>query len=70
MVKFNLRLFIEEFAFARESGDLDSEQELLDSFKRFIDSASPQIKNSCKQYISKNVLAREYPDLQDIMANY
>lgn len=66
MVRFNLKTFVEEFRIARESGDLDSEQDLLNSFNSFIKSASFVVKQKSQMYIFNSPIARQYPDLLDV----
>jgi len=66
IVKFNIRQFVEDYIFARESGDNDAERELLDNFDNFFYSSSYQVKSGIQTYLFNNPIARQYTGLQDI----
>lgn len=66
MVRFNLKIFVEEFKIARESGDLDAEADLLESFNKFFNSTNSTVRTSVQTYLFNNQIARQYTDLQDI----
>jgi hypothetical protein len=66
LVKFNIKNFVEDFILARESGDLDSEQELVDGFVGFFSCSCLEVQYGLRAYLHNNALAAQYPDLQDL----
>jgi len=66
LVKFNIKNFVEDFILARESGDLDSEQELVNGFVEFFSCSGVGVQDGLRSYIFNNALASQYPDLQDL----
>jgi len=66
LVKFSIRQFVEDYIFARELGDNDAEQNLLNTFDSFFYSSSFKVKQGIQTYLFNNDIARQYPDLQDI----
>lgn len=66
MVTFNLKVFVEEFSIARESGDLNSEQDLLNGFYNFFNQANGDVRRGVRNYLYNNEIAKQYTDLQDI----
>lgn len=67
MTRFNLKAFIEDFIIAKESNDLDSEQDLLNSFNKFFDQASEDVRRGIRNYLFKSPIVKQYSDLQDII---
>jgi len=65
MVTFNLKVFVEEFSIARESGDLDTEQDLLNKFNNFFNQANYKVKAGTQVYLFNNPIAKQYTELQD-----
>lgn len=70
MITFNLKVFVEEFSIARESGDLDSEQDLLNKFTTFFNQSNTTIRTGVVNYLYNNDIAKQYTDLQDITTKY
>lgn len=68
MATFNLRIFIEDFSIARETGDLDYEQELLERFGLFMRNSSITVREKSQSFISNHEIAMQYPDLLDIVS--
>lgn len=66
LIKFNIRQFVEDYIFARESGDKESEQDLLNNFDNFFYSSSPQVRKGVQSYLLNSPISMQYPDLQDI----
>lgn len=66
MITFNLKVFVEEFSIARESGDLDTEQDLLNKFNNFFNQANGDVRRGVRNYLYNNNIAKQYVDLQDI----
>ena len=65
MITFNLKVFVEEFSIARESGDLDTEQDLLNKFTNFFNQATYKVQAGTQVYLFNNPIAKQYTELQD-----
>ncbi len=69
MTTFNLKIFVEEFSIARESGDIDEEAGLMKKFIKFFCESTTPIQKASQTYLLNNPIAKQYSDLQLIAHN-
>ena len=67
-VKFNLKDFIEEYVFLKESKDKEKLRELVGDFNEYLFSCSDDIKRSIGKFLSNNKIAMQYAELQGYAA--
>tara|TARA_R110000851_G_scaffold138375_1_gene275002 strand:+ start:1228 stop:1458 length:231 start_codon:yes stop_codon:yes gene_type:complete len=63
-VKFNLKTFIGDFVFLKESKDEENLRELMGSFDTFLKSCKDNVKQGVGKYLSNDKIAKQYIELQ------
>lgn len=65
-IKFNIKNFIEDYAYSKESGDTESEEELLSKFDKFFMSSEYKLRVAIQRFLQKDPIAVQYPVLQQL----
>lgn len=67
-VKFNLKVFIEEYVFANESGDNDYIEDLERVFEEEYSISSLPIQEGIERFINKSEIAKDYSGLSKLIS--
>ena len=68
-VKFNLKVFIEEYVFAKEASDNEVMESLELIFEKEYKSSSLPIQEGIERFITKSKIAKEYSGLNQLVAS-
>lgn len=63
-VKFNLKDFIGEFVFLKESKDKEKLSELMSDFDEYLKSCPDNVKSGIGKFLSNDKISKQYTELQ------
>lgn len=67
VVKFNLKVFIEDFIFAKESKDKVARESLEEVFRKEYENSSQIVREGMEKFITTSKIASESKDLQKLI---
>ena len=70
VVRFNIKQFIEDYIFCIESEDIECKEQLEIKFDRVFFESNSTVKVGIITYLINSAIAKEYPEIQDIITKY